>query len=176
MQRDTNIWRLAATLPDALIEKVAVHSRAPQTSVVRAVAELLADTYRLGLKAQNFHWNVTGPQFQQLHKLFGDQYDELSDATDEIAEHLRALGSRAPASFAEFETLSSIQDSVTPQTAASMCCELACGFEQVGCAAEALASLAGSLGDDATADLAASRARACSKAAWMLKSHTPQAV
>ena len=38
------------------------------------LAKLLADTYFLYLKTQNYHWHVTGPQFKTLHELFEMQY------------------------------------------------------------------------------------------------------
>ena len=68
----------------------------------RAIAEglsrLLADTYTLYLKTHNFHWNVTGPQFNSLHLMFEGQYTELALAVDLIAERIRALGEPAPGS------------------------------------------------------------------------------
>ena len=62
------------------------------------------------MKTQGFHWNVVGPQFEPLHELFQEQYTELSKAIDEIAERIRALDVKAPASFSEFKSLSSIAE------------------------------------------------------------------
>ena len=75
-------------------------SKSPQ--IINGLAELLADTYTLYLKTQNFHWNVTGPFFHSLHGMFEEEYTELASAVDEIAERIRALGAMAPASFADF--------------------------------------------------------------------------
>ena len=63
---------------------------------------MLSTTYSLLIKTQNFHWNVEGAGFYSLHKLFEEQYQNLSKAVDTIAERLRALGFRAPASMGEF--------------------------------------------------------------------------
>lgn len=63
---------------------------------------LLADAHVLYVKTRNFHWNVTGPHFAELHKLFEAQYDALAEEIDGIAERIRALGARAPGTMKEF--------------------------------------------------------------------------
>ena len=55
----------------------------------------------LQLKTQNFHWNVTGPNFRSVHLLFETQYKELAEAVDLVAERIRALEAITPGSFAE---------------------------------------------------------------------------
>ena len=57
---------------------------------------VLADSYILYLKTQNYHWNVTGPNFHSLHSMFEEQYNDLFSAVDLIAERIRALGVKAP--------------------------------------------------------------------------------
>ena len=47
---------------------------------------LLADEYVLYTKTRNYHWNVVGPQFNDLHKLFGEQYEAIDEFVDDIAE------------------------------------------------------------------------------------------
>ena len=79
-------------------------------TVVKGLSKLLADSYSLYLKTHNYHWNVTGPQFNSLHAMFETQYTELAAAVDEIAERIRALGHLAPGSYTEFAKLSSIKD------------------------------------------------------------------
>jgi starvation-inducible DNA-binding protein len=74
--------------------------------VADALAKVLADTFILSLKTQNFHWNVTGPMFQTLHLMFEEQYKELWSAVDPIAERMRSLGFIAPGSYREFSKLS----------------------------------------------------------------------
>jgi starvation-inducible DNA-binding protein len=63
---------------------------------------LLADEYVLYTKTRNYHWNVVGPQFNDLHKFFETQYAQLNRIVDEVAERARALGGRAIATLAEF--------------------------------------------------------------------------
>ena len=69
------------------------------SNVIKSLSKLLADSYTLYLKTQNFHWNVTGPNFHSLHTMFEEQYPDLDDAVDVIAERIRALGEYAPAAF-----------------------------------------------------------------------------
>jgi starvation-inducible DNA-binding protein len=70
--------------------------------VVNALTTLLADEYVLYTKTRNYHWNVTGPQFHTLHELFEDQYKELNEIVDDMAERTRALGGSAIGTLAEF--------------------------------------------------------------------------
>src|SRR4051794_14055672 len=78
--------------------------------LAQGLSRFLADTYTLYLKTHNFHWNVTGPQFSSLHTMFETQYNELAIAVDDIAERIRALGFKAPASYSEFAKLTSVQE------------------------------------------------------------------
>jgi starvation-inducible DNA-binding protein len=70
--------------------------------VVAILNTLLADEFLLYTKTRNFHWNVTGPQFNDLHKFFEAQYEALDDTIDEVAERARALGGRAFGTLEEF--------------------------------------------------------------------------
>ena len=63
---------------------------------------LLADEYLLYTKTRNYHWNVVGPQFNDLHKFFESQYEELDDIVDEVAERVRALGGQSAGTLADF--------------------------------------------------------------------------
>jgi starvation-inducible DNA-binding protein len=63
---------------------------------------LLADEYVLYTKTRNYHWNVVGPQFNDLHKFFEAQYEALNDIVDEVAERARTLGGKAWGTLAEF--------------------------------------------------------------------------
>src|SRR5881392_1205529 len=74
-------------------------------NVVTILNTLLADEYLLYTKTRNFHWNVVGPQFNDLHKFFEGQYEALDDIVDEVAERVRALGGRSVATLAEFSRL-----------------------------------------------------------------------
>src|SRR5919204_6315585 len=73
-----------------------------QEGVVLMLNALLADEYLLYTKTRNYHWNVIGPQFNDLHKFFETQYEALDDIVDEVAERARSLGGRAAGTLEEF--------------------------------------------------------------------------
>lgn len=70
--------------------------------VIEILNTLLADEYVLYTNTRNYHWNVVGPQFHDLHKFFESQYEELNEVVDEVAERVRALGGTALGSLTEF--------------------------------------------------------------------------
>jgi len=133
------------------------------------LGHLLADSYTLYLKTQNYHWNVTGPMFRSLHLMFEDQYIELRDAVDLIAERIRALGHPAPGSFADFSRLTTIPEGEAAPEAMDMVRDLAEGHETAARTARAVVGTAESASDVATADLATVRIETHEKTAWMLR-------
>lgn len=139
-------------------------------SVVHGLERLLADSYTLYLQTHNFHWNVTGPQFQSLHALFEQQYTELALAVDEIAERIRTLGALAPGTYAEFAGLTSIKEKKGKLKADDMLDTLIAGQDVVIETAKAAVPLAEEAGDEATADLLVGRIQAHEKNRWMLRS------
>lgn len=134
------------------------------------LARLLADTYTLYLKTQNFHWNVKGPFFQQLHTVFQMQYTELAAAVDETAERIRTLGHRAPGNYSEFAKLTSIPETTGAPAAGDMLHALLKGHEALIVTARNVMRVANDAGDEASMDLAVQRIQAHQKAAWMLRS------
>jgi starvation-inducible DNA-binding protein len=137
--------------------------------IAEALGKLLADTYVLYSKTHSFHWNVTGPNFPQLHELFGAQYNELWTALDEMAERIRALGVLAPASGKAMAAASSIKEADGVPAANDMIKELLAGHEAAIKTARPVIELAQGGGDEGTADLVIGRIQAHEKAAWMLR-------
>ena len=95
-----------------------------ESPVIQSLKEVLADTFAMYLKTHNFHWNVTGPDFPQYHSFLDNLYNELWEATDAIAEHIRAADGFAPGSFTRFQELTSIQDELNIPTASVMMAKL----------------------------------------------------
>lgn len=139
-------------------------------NIAAGLGKLLADSYTLYLKTHNFHWNVTGPQFNSLHQMFELQYTELALAVDEIAERIRTLGERAPGSYKEFAALTSIDEAEGEPNADEMLRQLLEGQEAVVRTARAVLPVAGDANDEPTADLLTQRIQAHEKTAWMLRS------
>lgn len=138
--------------------------------IAEGLSKLLADTYTLYLKTQNFHWNVTGPMFQPLHSMFEEQYTNLAEAVDLIAERIRALGLFAPATYAEFSKLTSIKEQLGHISADEMIKALIVGQEIVDKTARELLPVVDKVNDQVTIDLLTQRMQYHEKTAWMLRS------
>ena len=101
--------------------------------IAQGLSRVLADTYSLYLKTHNFHWNVEGPMFNTLHLMFMDQYTELWNALDAIAERIRSLGYPAPGTGKEFARLTSIDETEgVPEAAPGRLRRHARGVDAVG--------------------------------------------
>ena len=137
--------------------------------IAAGLSALLADTYTLYLKTHNFHWNVTGPQFNSLHLMFEAQYTELALAVDLIAERIRALGEPAPGSYSAFSRLATIKEADGVPAAEAMVRILADDQLAVVRTARSVFPLADAAHDEPTADLHTQRMQTHEKTAWMLR-------
>ena len=144
--------------------------KADRETIAAGLARLLADSYTLYLKTHNYHWTVTGPQFNTLHLMFEGQYTELATAVDEIAERIRALGIKAPGSYREFADLTEVEEGSGDESAEEMIRQLAVGQETIVRTARAAFPAADSANDEPTADLLTQRMQLHEKNAWMLRS------
>lgn len=138
--------------------------------IAAGLNKLLADSYTLYLQTHNFHWNVTGPRFHDLHVLFEGQYTELSVAVDEIAERVRALDEAAKGTYKSFSELSAIKEVEGVPSAESMIAILMEGHEQVVRTCREVLATAQSADDESSASLVGDRMRIHEKTAWMLRS------
>lgn len=132
---------------------------------------ILADTYVLYTKTQNFHWNVEDPRFYSLHLLLEKQYGDLAEAIDEIAERIRMLGERSPANLKQFLDMASLNESDGDLSGDEMLEVLLNDHETLCRFIRERIALASKLGDEGTADLLIQRLRFHEKTAWMLRSH-----
>lgn len=140
-------------------------------AIAQGLSRLLADTYTLYLTTHNFHWNVTGPMFNSLHNMFMEQYTELWNAVDPIAERIRSLGHAAPGSYAQFGELTSLDDApAEPPKAREMIRILAEGHEAVARTARSLFPVVDEANDQPTADVLTQRLAVHEQTAWMLRS------
>jgi starvation-inducible DNA-binding protein len=141
--------------------------------VTEALKKVLADTYTLYLKTQNYHWNVEGANFRALHLLFEEQYNELFAAVDLIAERIRALGEKSPGSFAEFKKLTLISEGNSEFDSNRMLKDLHDSQQTIIGNLKKAITVADKADDVSTVDLLTQRITAHDKAAWMLKSSIP---
>ncbi len=130
---------------------------------------LLADSYTLYLQTHNFHWNVSGPQFRELHLMFEEHYTELATAVDEIAERIRTLDVAAPGTYKAFAEMSSINEVEGVPSADEMVKILTHGHEQVVKTCRQILAPAQQANDESTAALVSDRMRVHEKTAWMLR-------
>ena len=77
------------------------------TDILEAI---LADEMVLYIKTRKFHWNVSGNSFMELHKLFQEQYTELENTIDMIAERINKLGSKTIGTMEEFISLTRLKE------------------------------------------------------------------
>ena len=145
-------------------------SAGARKDIADGLSRVLADTYTLYLKTHNYHWNVIGPQFNDLHAMFMTQYTELWNSVDLIAERIRSLGHFAPGSYKMFSELSSIKEESEVPPAMKMVENLLNGHETVARTCREALPAAEQADDQPTLDLLAQRLQAHEKAAWMLRS------
>lgn len=144
-----------------------------KTVIEQHLREALADTFTLYLKTHSFHWNVEGPLFDSLHKMFEAQYTELWEASDTLAERLRAIGVYAPRNVTEMNeaTILKAPGNKIPD-GVEMCRLLAADHQAVSDRLKKAIPLVQDAGDELTADMFIERGQIHEKAAWMLTAIT----
>lgn len=141
-------------------------------AVVELLQASLADAIDLAGQAKVAHWNVKGPNFIALHKLFDDVHDAIEDGVDELAERLVQLGGTAEGTVGLVAKRTRLPGYSVKITS---------GMDHVKALSGALAAYAkttragidaaGKLGDQATADLYTEIVRAVDKLLWMVEAH-----
>ena len=128
-----------------------------------------ASQYAFALKAQNFHWNVEGSDFYQLHKLFEDIYDEVYGAVDAFAENIRKIKAYTPASLYRFSNLTEISDETGILEPQAMVAELLADAEKMQEIMKVIFQEAESRGEHGLSNFLADRQDAFAKHAWFLR-------
>ena len=136
----------------------------------RALKIAFASEFAFYLKANYFHWNVEGPLFPQLHKLFGKIYEEVYDSIDPFAENIRKTGAYTPGSFQRFSLLTLIEDETQLLPAESMVLELLEDSTKMTELFQIVFRAAEELGEHGLSDFLAARMDAHQKHSWMLRS------
>ncbi|WP_376874524.1 Dps family protein [Albirhodobacter sp. R86504] len=148
-------------------DKVSTGIKAPK-KVATELNKALSATYRLLIDTHVTHWNVEGPMFYSIHMLTEAQYGELFEATDVLAERVRALGSLTPMGA---DALIGKPNAVAEKPSAREMVEaLAESHEELARMMHDLAETSEEARDIVTADLATARSGVHEKAAWMLRS------
>jgi starvation-inducible DNA-binding protein len=135
----------------------------------QAMKVAFASEYSFALKAQNFHWNVEGPLFPQLHALFDTIYSEVYDSIDGFAENIRKLGSYTPASFERFSMLTQVEDELNMLEDRAMIAELLQDSDKMVKLLKMVYDLAEQAGENGLSNFIAERMDAHRKHSWMLR-------
>ncbi len=138
-------------------------------AIATELKKLLADSYTLYLQTHNFHWNVTGIRFRDLHLMFEEHYTELATAVDEIAERIRSLGVFAPGTYKAFSEFSAIKPVENIPTPEEMVVILMQNHEQIVRTCRNSLAVAQAADDESSASLISDRMVIHEKTAWMLR-------
>ena len=129
-----------------------------------------ASQYAFAIKAQNYHWNVEGPDFYQRHKMFQKIYEEVYGAVDDFAENIRKIKAYTPASLERFSALTAISDEVEVLESSAMIAELLADAEKMQEIMKVLFTEAEARGENGLSNFLADRQDAFAKHAWFLRS------
>jgi starvation-inducible DNA-binding protein len=134
-----------------------------------ALKTTFASEYAFAIKAQNFHWNVEGPLFVQLHELFERIYTEVYGSIDTFAEELRALQVYTPASLSKFSMLTKVEDENSVPEFQDMLRELLADSDKMANMFRIVFTMAEDAGDHGLSNFFADRQDAHKKHSWMLR-------
>jgi starvation-inducible DNA-binding protein len=134
-----------------------------------ALKTTFASEYAFAIKAQNFHWNVEGPLFVQLHDLFERIYTEVYGSIDTFAEELRALQIYTPASLSKFSMLTKVEDENSVPEFQDMLRELLADSDKMANMFKIVFAMSEEAGDHGLSDFLAGRQDAHKKHSWMLR-------
>jgi starvation-inducible DNA-binding protein len=140
-----------------------------------ALKTAFASEYAFAIKAQNFHWNVEGPDFGELHEFFSNIYEDSYSAVDPIAEYIRTTDEYAPGSLSRFLELTQIPDQTKVPRARLMLEELLADTQTMIGMSRQVFEAAAAEGREDIANFAAERQSQHGKYQWQLKSYLKDA-
>jgi starvation-inducible DNA-binding protein len=141
------------------------------SAVIKGLNLVLADSYALLANTHHAHWNVEGPGFFSLHKAFHEQYENLFEAIDEIAERVRALDAYPTGGLRHFANEAGIEEFKNHASAKDLVAGLIVAHEKTIGDALALRESSNTANDLETQDLVIKRLQWHQKTTWMLKSY-----
>lgn len=146
-------------------------SDSQRKGVIDLLSKGLADEQVLYTKTRNYHWNVVGPQFHDLHKFLESQYEALAESIDDIAERIRSIGGKSPGTLAEFVKLARLKEEPGRlPNARTMIANLLADHESViRQLREDIDHCEEKFDDAGTADFLTSKMEDHEKMAWMLR-------
>lgn len=138
------------------------------TEVIESLNNLLANYQVHYQKLRNFHWNVEGKNFFELHEQFEDEYNAVKLQIDEIAERIRVFGKKPVSTLAGYLERSEIEEADENVAADAMVAEILKDFEVLFSFLVETIEAAGEIGDSATEDIATGYLKRLEQRHWML--------
>jgi DNA-binding ferritin-like protein (oxidative damage protectant) len=139
-----------------------------QQANIDSMTNILGQTFGLYVQTHGYHWNVEGLQFRQFHTLFEEQYQNLWEALDEIAERIRCLGAYAPGTLSELTTLAG-DAPARAQSAEAMVDALISAHGALAAKLRDAITTAQEAGDEVSAGVLTDRLEWHEKEIWMMK-------
>ena len=135
---------------------------------VKELNVLLADYHLYYQKLRNFHWNVIGKNFFDLHEKFEEMYDDAKLKVDEIAERVLTLRFQPTSNFSEYLKMSNLEESISELTDYEMIEQLIKDHGVILSQMRKVIKAADAAGDEGTIDLVGAYIRELEKTSWML--------
>ena len=137
-------------------------------SHIDSLNRILGHTFGLYVQTHGYHWNVEGPQFRQFHALFEEQYQNLWQALDPIAERIRAMDAYAPGSLTELVALAG-EDPAPVHSATEMMDALIEAHDAMAADLRDAIVLSQEAGDEPSAGMLTDRLEWHEQQLWMMK-------
>ncbi len=143
-----------------------------RAGVVDILNAVLADEFVLYVKTRNFHWNVVGTDFSELHKFFEEQYESLDEVVDEVAERARSLGGEAAGALKTYLGLTRLKEHTSRRSSSAvMLKQLLADHEALIAQLRRDVAACSRLGDEGTTDFLTGLMEQHEKIAWMIRSY-----
>jgi starvation-inducible DNA-binding protein len=138
--------------------------------IVQSLNKLLANYHIHYQKLRNFHWNVEGVNFFELHRKFEEQYNEVKVVVDEVAERVRIFGKKPMSALSEYLQTSEIKEVYGSLTAYQMVQEMLKDFEVLLSYMMDVTYAANKIGDAGTEEMITTFIKSQEKKHWMFTS------
>ncbi len=136
--------------------------------VISALNLLLANMNVYSQKLRNFHWNVTGDNFFDLHAKFEELYTISFENIDQVAERIRIFGHTPISNLKDYLETSQVEEAGTTLSSGEMVAEILLDMETVESFLVDVVDVAAEIGDVGTMDLINKMVRQIEKEHWML--------
>jgi starvation-inducible DNA-binding protein len=144
-----------------------------RAAVAEELSKILADEYVLYTKTKNAHWNVEGPDFHTKHIFFEEQFGQLDEMIDNVAERIRSIGHYTPATLKLLLDLTHLTEaSRSKNDSIGFITELLADHEAIIIhLRENINKFANDFADAGTSDFITGIMETHEKMAWFLRSH-----